>query len=120
MISNAHYLEHTHTMFDELGILKLADISLLFLCINTKTNICVNVFVGTFTKNQEVHHYNTRFAHHYRSIKYKSDKMKYSIKVKGLNIWKEIPQKIESSLSLHKFKKSTKLMLLNQYSNNTP
>ncbi len=21
-------------------------------------------FVGTFTKNQEVHHYNTRFAHH--------------------------------------------------------
>ncbi len=39
-------------------------------------------YVGTFTKNQEVHHY-TRFAHHYRSMKYKSDKMKYSIKVKG-------------------------------------
>ncbi len=36
-----------------------------------------------WVKNQEVHHYNTRFAHHYRTIKYKSDKMKYSIKVKG-------------------------------------
>ncbi len=37
-------------------------------------------FHGRNKKNQEVHHYNTRFAHHYRSIKYKSDKMKYSIK----------------------------------------
>ncbi len=45
MITNAHYLEHTNTMFDELGILKLADINkyILFLCINTKTNICLNV-----------------------------------------------------------------------------
>ncbi len=77
-------------------------------------------FVGTFTKNQEVHHYNTRFAHHYRTIKYISDKMKYSITIKGPNIWKEILQKIKSSLSLHMFKKSIKLLLLNQYSNNNP
>ncbi len=27
MITNAHYLEHTNTIFDELGILKLADIN---------------------------------------------------------------------------------------------
>ncbi len=27
MITNAHYLEHKNTMFDELGILKLADIN---------------------------------------------------------------------------------------------
>ncbi len=46
--------------------------------------------------------------------------MKYSIKVKVPKIWKEIPQKIKSSLSLHMLKKSTKLLLLNQYSNNNP
>ncbi len=34
--------------------------------------------------------------------------MKYSIKVKGTKIWKEIPQKIKSSLSLHKYKKINK------------
>ncbi len=76
--------------------------------------------VGTFTKNQEVHHYNTRFVHQYRTIKYKSDKMKYSIKIKGPKIWKEIPQKIKSSLLLYMFEKSTKLLLLNQYFNNNP
>ncbi len=27
MITNAHYLEHTNNMFDELGILKHADIN---------------------------------------------------------------------------------------------
>ncbi len=40
MITNAHYL--TITMFDELGILKLADINKyisFILCINMKTNI---------------------------------------------------------------------------------
>ncbi len=68
-------------------------------------------FVGTFTKHQEVHHYNTRFAHHNRTIKYKSDKMKYSIMVKGPKIWKEIPQKIKSSLSLHMLKKINKTIV---------
>ncbi len=46
MITNSHYLEHTNTMFDELGILKLADINKYIssvLCINMKTNICLNV-----------------------------------------------------------------------------
>ncbi len=57
---------------------------------------------------ENFHHYNTRFAHHYRSIKYKSNKIKYSIKVKGPKIWKEIPKKIKSSSSLHKFKKINK------------
>ncbi len=46
MITNAHYLEHTNIMFDELGILKLADINKYIssvLCINTKTNTSLNV-----------------------------------------------------------------------------
>ncbi len=60
MITNAYYLEHTNTMFDELGILKLADIN-KYMYENKYLPKC---FVGTFAKNQEVHHYNTRFAHH--------------------------------------------------------
>ncbi len=46
--------------------------------------------------------------------------MKYSIMVKGPTIWKEIPQKIKNSLSIQMLKKSTKLLLLKQYSNNDP
>ncbi len=106
MITNAHYLEHTNTMFDELGMLKLADINKYISSVfmyKYKNKYLPKCFVGTFTKYQEVHHYNTRFAHHYRTVKYKSDKMKYSIKVKGPKIWKEIPQKIKSSLSRHMF-----------------
>ncbi len=96
MITNAHYLEHTNTMHDELGILKLADINKYISSVfmyKYENKYLLKYVVGTFTKNQEVLHYNTRFAHHYISIKYKSDKMKYSIKVKGPKIWKEIPQR---------------------------
>ncbi len=79
-------------MFDQLGILKLADINKYISSVfmyKYENKYLPKCFVGTFTKNQEVHHYNIRFAHHYRLIKYKSDKMKYSIKVKGPKIWKQ-------------------------------
>ncbi len=91
MINNAHYLEHANTMFDELRILKLADINKYISSVfmyKYENKYLPKCFVGTFPKNQEVHHYSTRFVHHYRSIKYKSDKMKYSIKVNGTKIWK--------------------------------
>ncbi len=67
MITNAHYLEHTNTRFDELGILKLADINKFISSVfmnKYEIKYLPKYFVGTFTKNQEVHHYNTRFAHH--------------------------------------------------------
>ncbi len=85
MITNAYYLEHTNTMFDVLGILKLADINKYISSVfmyKYENKYLSKCFVGTSTKNQEVHHYNIRFAHHYTSIKYKSDKMKFSIKIK--------------------------------------
>ncbi len=101
MITNAHYLEHTNTIFHELGILKLADINKYISSVfmyKYENKYLPKCFVGTFTKNQEVHHHNARFAHHYKTIKYKSDKMKYSITVKGPKLWKEIPQKINLEL----------------------
>ncbi len=78
---------------------KLADINKYISSVfmyKHENNYLPKCFVGTFTKNQEVHHYNGRFAHHSRTIKCKSDKMKYSIKVKGPKLWKEIPQKIRA------------------------
>ncbi len=73
MITNAHYLEHTNTMFDEMGILKLADINKYIASVfmyKYENKYLPKCFVGTLTKNQEVHHYNTRLAHHCRTIKY--------------------------------------------------
>ncbi len=65
MITNAYYLEHTNTMFDVLGILKLADINKYISSVfmyKYENKYLSKCFVGTSTKNQEVHHYNTRFA----------------------------------------------------------
>ncbi len=65
IITNAHYLEHTNTMFDELEKLKLADINKYISSVfmyKYENKYLSKCFVGTFTKNQEVHHYNTRFA----------------------------------------------------------
>ena len=72
-------------------------------------------FTGTFIKNKQVHKYNTRFAHHYRTVKHKSNIVKYSIKVIGPKIWKDIPLELQNSKSLNIFKKSMKLLLLSQY-----
>ncbi len=68
MITNAHYLEHTNTMFDELGILKLADINKYFSSVfmyKYENKYLRKCFVTTFTKNQEVHHY--KYYTHLRS-----------------------------------------------------
>ncbi len=62
MITNAHYLEHANTMFDELRILKLNDINKYISSVfmyRYENKYLPKCIVGTFTKNQEVHHYNT-------------------------------------------------------------
>ncbi len=54
MITNAHYLVHTNTMFDELGILKLADINKYISSVfmyKYENKYLPKCFAGTFTKN---------------------------------------------------------------------
>ncbi len=53
MITNAHYLEHANTMFDELVILKLADINKYISSVfmyKYENKDLPKCFVGTFTK----------------------------------------------------------------------
>ncbi len=55
MITNAQYLEHTNIMFDELGIIKRADINKYITSVfmyKYENKYLPKCLLGTFTKNQ--------------------------------------------------------------------
>ncbi len=87
---------NTHILFQGLRVLKLTDINQYFI------SIC---------KYKEVHHYNTRFAHHFRSIKHHYHILKHSYSVTGPKIWNDIPVTIQQSISIFRLKKSMKSLL---------
>ena len=118
IVDKTHYLEHTNDIFYNLGLLKVNDINVYITAIfmyNYEKKLVPTCFRGMFMKNEHVHQYKTRHAHQYRTAKHKTDIVKYSLKIQGPKIWKNLPSNIQMSPSLFTFKKLLKAYLISQY-----
>ena len=73
-----------------------------------------NYFANYFTLNKEMHGHNTRSASNiyinYRSTNYG----KFSLKIRGAQIWNELPKELRISQSYNSFKKLTRDYIQNQ------
>jgi len=106
IISKKGYRDHTHELFRDLKILKLKDLykhHTSMTMFRVKNGIIPKPLRIVFTRNQDVHGYNTRNKKNYRIPKHKSATFHKSIMHMGPSLWSNIPENIRKLQSYKQF-----------------
>ena len=118
IIDKTDYKEHTSPIFKKYSILKLADLIDFHSCIlmfKASNNMLPANVQEQFSRNEEIHKYNTRNKDKFH-VKSVSSNLKYmSVNVAGVKLWNSLDREIRNSVSLNIFKKRLKLKLLQSY-----
>lgn len=124
ILTNAKYNAHTEPLFKELNILKIGDMmklqELKFLY-KLENRTLPNYFQQNFfTRQSDIHDYNTRFTSNYRNPLTRHVFTHKSIRNRIPDIYNKCPQNIKGKLTTHSysgFSKYVKYTLVMNYSN---
>ena len=115
----SNYNDHTSPLFSSLNLLKLSDLiltniaSFTFKCINGK--LSYNHFKTFFTKNSNIHSYNTRHRDNLHSFPCRTNAALNRLRNRAANVWNSLPLYIKSSKSLNLLRKRTKAYFIDNY-----
>ena len=76
-----------------------------------------NLFSSFFSRNNDVHSYNTRKANNLHVPFARTHVRKFSTKINGALVWNSLPDSIRNSKNLNTFKKLMKDFLIAKKSN---
>ena len=101
-ITNSNYLAHSAPLFSDLKILDIFKISALqtakFMFSYYHQNL-PSVFSNLFITSDQVHWYNTRNAHRFRSHPCRTNIKRFTILFQGPKVWNTLPSSLASSSS---------------------
>lgn len=108
-ITNSNFRAHSAPLFLRLGILDIFKVNSLYVarfmfCYHNQ--LLPPIFFNLFTRNNQIHDYNTRSAINYRTHACRINLKKFTILYQGPKIWNSLPINIKNSISLYSFKKS--------------
>ena len=113
----AKYNKESRPLFLQLKLLNIYQLNTYFTALfmySYFNNNLPNYFTNYFTLNKEMHGHNTRSASNiyinYRRTNYR----KFSLKIRGAQIWNELPKELRISQSYNSFKKLTRDYIHNQ------
>ena len=119
IIAGVHYLAHSSPLFKSLNLLSIYDIyrhQLATLMYRHQSGLLPSIFKNFFTTNSDLHQYNTRKKHDYRSALSRIGARSSSVRITGPKLWNSIDPSVRSALSLSSFKYTFKSLLISQYS----
>ena len=119
IIAGVHYLAHSSPLFKSLNLLSIYDIyrhQLATLMYRHQSGLLPSIFKNFFTTNSDLHRYNTRKKHDYRSAISRIGARSSSVRIMGPKLWNSIDPSVRSALSLSSFKYIFKSLLVSQYS----
>ena len=101
-ITNSNYLAHSAPLFSDLKILDIFKVSALqtakFMFFYYHQNL-PSVFSNLFITSYQVHGYNTRNAHRFRSHPCRTNIKRFTILFQGPKVWNTLPSSLTSSSS---------------------
>ena len=116
--THSHYLSHSKYIFHKLNTLNIFDINklqiALFMYRFTNDNL-PNSFKGFFTKNKDLHNYNTRNADKYITSNYNLNSIRNSIKYAGPILWNSLQNSLVNYKTINIFKSKYKSQLISHY-----
>ena len=116
IINNSQWLEHTRPLFSKLNILRLEEIHvykvalMMFKVFHRDTP---KVFSSLFTRNSDIHDYETRQMNQFHVPAARTNYMLRSVSVKGVRIWNDLSDRINHDCSFLSFKISLKKYIIN-------
>ena len=90
---------------------------LLYLCIKCLIQRSLTCSAPFFSRNNDVHSYNTRKANNLHVPFARTHVRKFSTKINGALVWNSLPDSIRNSKNLNTFKKLMKDFLIAKKSN---
>ena len=108
IVANADYLSHTKPLFKNLKILDIFNLntfSIVCFMFQYHNGLLPSPFLNIFLKNSDIHQYNTRSSHCYRSHTCRTNIKQFTILYNGPKIWNSLPKHITNTSSFSLFKK---------------
>ena len=121
LCSGSHYLAHTDPIFKRLKLLKLSDINILQTAIfmfKLSHNIVPGNFNSMFTRNWQIHSYNTRNSDNFHLTNPRTTLSSRSIRHRGPDVWHSLTNESKQYSFLSTFKRKLKNQLIALYNNN--
>ena len=115
ILASANYRAHTKPIFDRFEILTLHKIYIYQIALfmfNYNSGMLPDIFYSIFTKNKDIHNYETRQRHKLHVQKAKITLYQRSIKYIGVNIWNYFVDKLHTNCSIYVYKHHLKMFLL--------
>jgi hypothetical protein len=109
LITFKSYTEHTEPLFRNLEILNFENINDYLICLFMFRCYYLEnlpeVFSNYFTRNDEIHHYNTRTSSQLHKSYKRTNYAKQTLSDKGVNIWNKLDCNYKNIKSYTTFKK---------------
>lgn len=122
IISNAKYNAHTEPLFKNLEILNINDIlksqEWKFLYKMENHNLPIYFLTGMFTRQSDIHNYDTRYSNELRNPQSKHQFVVNSVRYRLPLVYNNCPHSIKSKISTHSYpgySKYIKKHILNNY-----
>ena len=113
----AKYNKESRPLFLQLKLLNIYQLNTYFTALfmySYFNNNLPNYFTNYFTLNKEMHGHNTRSASNIYINYRRTNYGKFSLKIRGAQIWNELPKELRMSQSYNSFKKLTRDYIQNQ------
>ena len=118
ILGKVGYLEHTNELFAKFRCLKFEDFVKLKTCVfihKVENRMIHESLLHRYTKNEDVHSYNTRNKNKFCKKKIKKNWMGFCMSVRGVETYNNIPGLFKNVKKSIKFKKKLKSYILNGY-----
>ena len=115
IITLSGYRYHTAPLFTKCELLTLSEIYAFKIAVfmfKVHKNTVPDFFQDYFVANSSVHNYNTRQKNHLHIPRWRNDKMKNSIRVKGVYIWNFVSNHLTTSCDLNMFRRNLRKSIL--------
>ena len=113
----AKYNKESRPLFLQLKLLNIYQLNTYFAALfmySYFNNNLPNYFTNYFSLNREMHGHNTRSASNIYINYRRTNYGKFSLKIRGAQIWNELPKELRISQSYNSFKKLTRDYIQNQ------
>ena len=113
----AKYNKESRPLFLQLKLLNIYQLNTYFTALfmySYFNNNLPNYFTNYFTLNKEMHGHNTRSASNIYINYRRTNYGKFSLKIRGAQIWNELPKELRISQSYNSFQKLTRDYIQNQ------
>ena len=115
ILASVHRREHTNGIFKNLKLLKLTDLIKLSIVKFVQKQInCQNPIIPYRPANN-LHGYNTRFAHYLRPRRPMNYVARNFIAQRGCNVWNSLPENLKNVVNQNTFKIKAKKYFINAY-----